>query len=200
MSPDVEHVPPIFVHGRSRSKAIAWVHAHEVNVMDVDFCCGGGEGNACHTSRCLRKGAIWRYLESLSVIGSDLKLWSLLSSDTSWQRPKCQVSTRRLWHWMMTTASCFFRYYDLYIYIYVSKGLIFRETSGWGRLPNLHPWGILSTLLGALSLAIAALLVKVCATALHLGRWVEALAHDLGFLHEMPAADSRCWGVVPGWL
>ena len=38
--------------------------------------------------------------------------------------------------------------------------------------PNFHViGGILSTLLGALSLAIAALLVKVCATALHLGRW-----------------------------
>ena len=38
--------------------------------------------------------------------------------------------------------------------------------------------GILSTLLGALSLAIAALLVKVCATALHLGRWGRSQAWD----------------------
>lgn len=46
---------------------------------------------------------------------------------------------------------------------------------GTAQLP-----GIVSTLLGALSLAVAALLVKVCATALHLDEWRLQLIHGEG--------------------
>ena len=54
----------------------------------------------------------------------------------------------------------------------------FTETSQ----PQGHPLlpGIIATLLGAFSLAVAALLVKVCATALRLGRLSEGDLGDLG--------------------